>query len=315
MNTARKKAKPLTAGGTIGIFAPASPIRPEKFRAGIEEIQRRDYKVKCPLDPTGAYGHYDFGFACASASTRVQSLMDLLEDDEVEAIISARGGYGSIQLLPLLDFKKIALVSKLIVGYSDVTVLLVTISNQSGLPSIHGPTVGQEFAMSSSSVDAQASVDALLTMMSDPTATFSFSGEILRDGTGKGPILAGNLAMFLSLLGTPWDVSYDDTILVLEETAEAPYRIHRALTQLKLCGKLSNLAGLAFGRCCYGRETQGLSVDDVLRRSVAEILDSTHYPVLLGLEIGHHGVNYPLPLGCQARIENGTLKLLESPVG
>ena len=151
-------------------------------------------------------------------------------------------------------------------------------------------------------------------MIADPGCRLQLAGDILRDGSGQGRIIAGNLTVLTSLLGTPWDIDYDGAVLMLEEVGEAPFRIHRMLMQLKFGGKLNNLAALVFGRFSRCTAKHGPAVDEVIRRAVSDILDGPRYPVLAGLPFGHWGENVPLPVGCLAKVEGGKFETLESPI-
>jgi muramoyltetrapeptide carboxypeptidase len=310
------KGKCLTPGDTIGVIAFGSPAKPELFKQGVCELEARGYKIQCPLDPCCEDINLEHGFASGTTKARIQALNQLLKDDSVTGIIAVRGGYGTLGLLPYLDFNQFKRYPKLIVGYSDITVLLLAISAFSGLATIHGPTIANEFSDAKLSLDAKASVDGLLTMLSNPNFTAKHTCEILRRAEASGKIIAGNLTMLLTLLGTPWDFSYDGAILVLEDVNEAPYRVHRALTQLKLAGKLESLAGVVFGRFAYNHEGDKsvITVNDMLKKSVRDIFLGSNYPILMGLEFGHNGKNIALPIGCRARIVGNDFIVEESPV-
>lgn len=308
------KGKALRGGETIGLITPGSPIQPELFQKGVSELEKRGFRVKSPFDPSAQYQKSDFGFASASPLARAEAFHALVRDSDVAAIIGVRGGYGSIDLLPILDFKLIRSLPKPIIGYSDMTVLLAAVTQHSQLVTIHGPTIGAEFARASESAEAKESVESLFQLLMTPTFTAQYPCEVLRPGQGKGPILVGNLTMFLSLLGTPWDLPYDGKILILEDVHEPPYRIHRALNQLRLASKLSNLAGLIFGRFSQSQEEGALSVDETLRYSLKDIFSGTSYPVLAGFQCGHDGKNIAVPQGAQGEIKEGSFWITESAV-
>lgn len=305
---------------TAGIFASGSPARPEQLSAGIAELERLGFSTKCPLDPGKLYHKNDFAqsktlFGAASATERAAALMALVDDPDVNFLIAARGGYGSAELLPLLDLKRIAAASKPIIGGSDVTALLAALFATTGAPSIHGPMVATDFARQAAAgadaAEANENVDGLLRLLAGSPA--EHKGEMIRDGQGRGPLLAGNLTVMLSLLSTPWDPKYDGTVLVIEDVGEAPYRIHRTLTQLRLAGKLSRLAGLVFGRFNRCEAKSGASIDDVLRSSVNDALSGTSYPVMIGLPFGHDGTSVSLPVGVFAELSGGILRVESGP--
>lgn len=309
-----QKLRPLSNRALIGLVSAGGPSSKERYDLGVKELERRGFRVIAPLDPTEFYGRYDHGFASGSIANRGASLMELVENPEVELLLSVRGAYGSLDILPKLDFGKIQRAGKTLVALSDITALLVNFLRLSGIPSIHGPSLASAFADSAASADDRESVDCLFRLLQDPSYRPEHQLQVIREGTGKGAILAGNLTMFQCLLGTPWDIDYSGCILVLEEVGESPYRIHRAFTQLKLAGKLERLSGLVLGRFARCETKQGPSVEDVFQMLKDEMLKDTNFPILKGLEMGHWGKNLPLPLGCQAEISGNTLRLLESPL-
>ena len=309
-----QKLAPLRAGDTIGVFAPGSPIEPQALSRGISAIENAGYKVSVPRDPSAAFGKDDYTFGSASVADRIKVFYSLLEDPAVKVVIAARGGYGSLELLPYLDFDRIKRSPKLIVGISDVTALLVPIAARCEVPTIHGPILATGFSRAGESTDAAWSVSTLMTLFSSPMPAPDVLLSAVRGGVGEGPIIAGNLTMLLALQGTPWDVSYDGAILILEDINEPPYRVRRALAQLKLAGKLEKLAGLVFGSFTYESAVVGASMDDVLRGSVSDLLAGTQYPVLHGFPFGHTAKNHAVAIGCRAKISDGKLSFVESPV-
>ncbi len=309
-----QKAKRLTPGGTIGILSSGAPLSPERFALSMKTLADAGWKAKCPLDPTLLYGKTDAGFASAPAADRVRALYELLQDREVDVVLAVRGAYGCLDILPRIDFEQIRAANKLLIGCSDFTVLLLQAAGRVGIPSIHGSTLGSSFADAPTDDSARQSVEQLLQMLTLPEYRIEEKVEVMRAGTGQGPLLAGNLTMLLTLLGTPWDVDYQGCVLVLEEVGEAPYRVHRALTQLKLAGKLDRLAGLVFGRFARCESKHGPTVEEVMDMAVKDLLPQAPYPIVRGLEVGHWGKNIPLPLGCLAAIKENTFSTLESPI-
>jgi muramoyltetrapeptide carboxypeptidase len=309
-----QKPPALRQGDAIGIIATGSPLSAERFRAGVQALEGRGFKVVSPFDPTEYYGRADFGFASQSAAVRTAAFAQLAADPEVKAIIAVRGAYGTLDVLPAIDYKMISAAPKLLVGMSDITVLLVQYPERAAVPSIHGATIGSAFADAGGDSAAAESVDILLRTLTDPAFRLTADVRMLRAGRGEGRILAGNLTMLLSLLGTPWDIDYSDALLVIEDVGEAPYRIHRAFTQLKLAGKLDALQGLIFGRFARCEAKNGPTVDDVFQCIVRDILRGSDFPVAEGLDAGHWGRNLPLPLGCRAVLADGKFDVLEAPV-
>lgn len=309
-----QKIRALSKGGTVGVLATGSPVEPQRLKQSCKVLESFGYQLRMPLDPSKYYADYTYGFTNGSPQMRAEAFMSLIEDPEVDVLLSARGGYGSLDLLPLLDFKKIGAAKKLIVGMSDATVLLLQSIGPGGIPAVHGPGLATSFPGSESSEEDARSVTSLLNLLSEPDYLPSYRVETLREGEAEGPVIAGNLSMLLSVLGTPYDVSYDGAILVLEEVGDAPFQIHRAFTQLKLAGKFDSLGGLVLGRFSKCEAKQGPNVDQVITELLGGILLDTSFPVVSKLPFGHWGENQAIALGCKARVKGEEFQILESPL-
>lgn len=306
-----KKVEPLFPGCKIGLLAPSGPSSEERFRLGQRFLEQQGYQTVSLFEPWANYGNHA-GFASASPAERARALNELFRDPEVKAIIAVRGTYGAGDLLQLIDFA--SLPPKFFIGCSDVTVLLLQYAVKTGGPAIHGPTLASSFADAATDKDAFDTVRCLLQLCSDSKFRLSEKVQMLRAGRAEGPIIAGNLTMLESLLGTPYDVDYSGSVLVLEEVNEAPYRVHRSLRHLALAGKFDKLAGVVFGRFAKCESKSGPTIQDVLETSVQDFFSQYEYPLAWGLEVGHWGKNLPLPLGCRAEVANGFFKILETPL-
>jgi muramoyltetrapeptide carboxypeptidase len=243
-------------------------------------------------------------YLAGKESERALDLIDAITDPTVAAIICIRGGYGSGRLLPWLPFAKLQHNSKIFLGYSDITFLHLAFGSQMGWITFHGPNL----------MDADClpgKLDRILQCLKGE-GDFCWSLEskqILRPGTATGQLLGGNLTCMTHLLGTPYFHTPEGAILVVEDRAEAPYRIDRMFNQLKLAGVCSRLAGLVLGdfRDCG-------EFDDI-----AEIiLDHTrpfNFPIVAALPFGHVEMNEVIPLGMQFYIntDEQILSALQSP--
>jgi len=309
-----KLLRPLKPGGGVGVFAPGSPVNPERVARGIRYYQSLGYQVVVPRDPSEMYGRADGGFANGSVEDRLNTLYQLLEDEKVDVVIAARGAYGCLELLPQIDFSRIARSGKALVGYSDVSTLLVPLLQFGKISTIHGPTVSKEAAEATESAEAEASVGSLLSLLSEPDYRISAVGEVLRGGSGEGELVVSNLTTLVTLLGTPWEPDLNGKILVVEEVGEAPYRVHRLLLQLKLAGQLSGLQGLCFGSFYKCEAKFPPSLRQVWEKFIVEWLGELDFPVVSGLPCGHEGKNTALPLGVKARVEDGSFRVLEGVI-
>lgn len=305
--------KPVTTGGTIGIIGTSGPSNPTLFAPAVHTLKSLGFRVKIALDPTLYYGKTDYLFASDSGERRAAALHALFADPEVECIISSRGSYGALELLPHLKFDEIAKHPKPFVGFSDTTILLVALAERSGVPAIHGPSVEATFGKYAKSEEAKASVASLLDLVQrNSLSAFDAVAKsyLFASGEMRGPVTGGNLMSLVSLLGTPYEPLLDDHILFLEEVREKPYKVHRALQQLKLAGKLARLCGVILGDFvdCVHDKGLGPDLDMVLR----DVFRNVSYPVIRLAGLGHGPINLALPFGRTMVIDANRLEFSTS---
>jgi muramoyltetrapeptide carboxypeptidase len=227
----------------------------------------------------------------------------MMADDGVQAVMCARGGYGAIRILDQLDYGAIGSRPKPLIGFSDITALHQVIQLKTGLVTFHGPMVttmakltGQGRQMWCDTLTGKRDVSALFTDL-----------RVLKAGSAEGVIAGGNLATLCHMVGTPYGADYAGVILMIEDVGEAPYRVDRMLTQMKLAGVLDGIAGLVVGRFedC-GRFDE---IDEV----VLERFSDMDIPIVSGAPFGHGPENMIVPLGVPARLDAdlGALSLLE----
>jgi len=311
------KLKTLKPGSKIGIIAPASPAHPELVQKGVNKLEALGFQLISPLDPSERFENLGKNLSSASAADRAEAFMGLVDREDCAMILAVRGGYGSVEMLPHLDFKKIRQARKPIAGYSDITALLSAVYKHSGIPAIHGPSLAAEFACASPaegeedlvSQEAEQSCNSLIDMLQGKQVA-PYDVDSVIEGEAEGKLIAGNLSIFQTLLGTNWDPDFSDSILLIEDVGEAPYRIHRILTHLTQAGKFSGIRGLVYGRFSKCVAEHGPDVAEVME----EIFSPLGIPLARTNCFGHNGLNMALPLGCQARLAGETLELLESPV-
>ena len=278
----------LGPGDTIGIVAPAGPFDRDTFERGIECLKDLGLEVFTPPELLNATG-----YLAGPDQHRARFVNQLFADKSVDAIICARGGYGSIRILSLLDYQMIAANPKVFIGFSDITALLTVLVDRCGLATFHGPVV-------TSLADAPAATrDSLLrAVTSDAKLEIRGSGGLtISPGSVAGIVYGGNLTTLCHLVGTPYAPKLTDKILFLEDRAEAPYRIDRMLAHMKLAGCFEQLAGIALGSF----ENCG-PLDDIYN-IVAETFRDKPLPILAGLDVGHGKNNFTLPLGVEATLD------------
>jgi muramoyltetrapeptide carboxypeptidase len=307
----RQLVKPpaLRPGDTIGIVAPASNVKQTDLEAGCAALRNAGYKIFY-LD---SILERDLYFA-GTAARRLRELEEMLEREEVRAIVCARGGYGANYLLRDLNWKKIANSPKIFVGYSDVTALLTQFVD-SGVVTFHGPMAAKDWAHAGG-VNLESWI-AALTQTAPWDVRINNGVVALAEGEAEGRLYGGCLSILVSSLGTAYEIKTDDTILFLEDIGAKPYQIDRMLMQLKLAGKLENVRGLIFGEMidCIQAANQDYTLQEVIMRIVGEL----NIPVAYGLKSGHvTSNNITLPLGVKAKLqvekEQVGIKILESAV-
>ena len=300
----------LHPGSVAGIIALSSPCEPGVFQRGLKHIESLGLHSKVVLDPSRHYGGSAHLFSSDGAVNRARALEDLFLDEGVSFILAVRGAYGSMEVLPELDYALIAQHAKPIIGFSDTTAVLLALYSKSNVPAIHGPSLASAFGKAEESQEARRSAACLLDFLSGALAN-PFHGLavdlISGKGEARGPVLGGNLSMLTSLLGTPWEPEYREHLLFIEETGERPYRIHRMLLQLKLAGRLAGLRGVILGsfKNCEHANAQGPSLVEVIR----DIFPAQGIPVVGMIPAGHGDWNLPVPIGAEARIGAGYIDL------
>jgi muramoyltetrapeptide carboxypeptidase len=292
------KPPALRPGDTIGIAAPGSPFDQQAFERGVAVLESMGLQVKIPENLFARQG-----YLAGSDTERASQLMKLFEDESVRAIMCARGGFGSMKLLPLLDFETVCARPKIVVGFSDITALLLAIYYRCGMVTFHGPLV------TTLKKHSEKTCTALMDSFSSsrPPALKSPNPVVLKPGQASGPVVGGNLTVLTHLMGTPYEPRFEGHVLFLEDRGEAPYRIDRMLSQLRLAGLLDGLAGVILGSFhdCG-------PVEDVYE-IVKQAFDHTDIPVLAGFDLGHGTDNLTVPIGVKAQMdtEDGSLRFQE----
>ena len=278
----------LEPGARIGIVAPAGPFDDETFSRGVRILEKMGFEVVVPPELLDARG-----YLAGSDGRRARFVNQLFADKSIDAIVCARGGYGSIRILQLLDYETIAHNPKVFIGFSDITVLLNVLLNRCGMATFHGPVV-------TSLADAPDETRNALVkaIASDTRIEFRLpGGTAVKPGLGTGPVCGGNLTILCHLVGTPYVPDFSGKILLLEDRAEAPYRIDRMLVHMKLAGCFENLAGIVLGSFedCGSMET--------ILNIVSDVFAAHPIPILAGLDVGHGKNNLTVPFGLEATLD------------
>ena len=314
--------KALKKGDTVALISPASPgHEPDGNDLAVEIVTSLGYKPRV-MPNAGKFTRYLAG----TDAERAADLNAAFADPSVDAVWCLRGGYGTPRILPLLDYETIRKHPKVFIGYSDITGTLNAINRLTGLVTFHGPNGGD--------VQSDYTLDQFRRVVANPQAAGRIAeppppgkppreGWVDREnrlyrlapGKAKGRLVGGNISVFSTLIGTPFEPELKGRILFLEEVGEDPYRIDRWLTQFLLTGKLSGLAGVALGKFskCNSEDSYGTwTWEEVCK----DRFGGLGIPVLARLVFGHVTDKATLPLGVMAELDAdaGTLTLLEAAV-
>jgi muramoyltetrapeptide carboxypeptidase len=288
--------RPVGPGSRIALVAPASPFDRRQFEAGVIELRRLGF------DPVFEDQVFEREAVVAgSATSRARALQTYWDRPDIDALLAVRGGYGSVETLPLLDPVSIRASRKAFVGYSDTTSLHVFLQ-RAGLASVHGPMIEGRMSVGPSAYDPATFLASLSTR---PLGALRPDGlQSVRAGTAAGPLVGGTLTQLTASFGTPF--AFDPPtghILLLDEVGERPYRLRRMVTQLALSGALGRAAAIVIGQLpgCDepGGAVSGLGV-------IADLLTDFPGPVLAGFPTGHAtSPLISLPLGVEVCVVGG----------
>lgn len=303
------KPRAVTPGARVAVVSPASPFSRAEFDRGLEELRTLGYEPTYDEDVFARAGYLS-----GSAELRAAAFARAWSDPSIAALIAVRGGYGSVQMLPLLDENLIRKTPKLFIGYSDNTSILSWLTGRCGVTALHGPMIEGRLAKGADGFDRES----MLAFMRDGLGrTLSPEGlAAIRGGEAAGPLFGGTLTQLTASLGTPY--AFDPPagcVLFFEDVNERPYKLDRMLTQLRLAGILSRARAMVFGemRGCDEGPNQPCALDVI--RTFARDFPG---PVISGFPSGHTtGPCWTLPLGVRVRVvtaPRAAIVVEESPV-
>ncbi|GAA4755500.1 S66 peptidase family protein [Flavisolibacter ginsenosidimutans] len=290
----------LKKGDTIGIVAPAGFMPVEKMQTCIETLDAWGYNVEMGTTTHSNSTNYFSG----TDEERLQDLQQMLDNKKIDAILCARGGYGTSRIIDDLDFKKFRKHPKWIIGFSDVTVLHSHLYTNYKIASLHAP-------MAAAFNEGEANnpfVQSLRQALEGEPATYeTASHEFNKAGLVEAELIGGNLSLLAHLIGTDSDLKTKHRILFLEDVGEYLYNIDRMLVQLKRAGKFDKLAGLIIGGFTDSKDTErpfGKNVHEIIYDHVKEF----DYPVCFDFPVSHAKENYALKIGVNYSLETGSDK-------
>jgi muramoyltetrapeptide carboxypeptidase len=314
------KPERLRLGDTVGIVAPASPAEdPEDVDDFAAALTNLGFKPRLSRNVRKR-----LGFLAGDDRARADDLMSMFGDRDVKGIFCLRGGYGSARLLGMLDYHFVKRHAKVFVGFSDITSLHTAFEVHARMVSFHGPTLNSNIT---SARPSKFTLGSLMKTVMEPSAPGGICRgrspqtpiSILKSGMATGPLIGGNLSVFIALIGTPYQPRFKGSILFFEDVDEQPYRFDGRLTQLLNAGLLQQVAGVAVGnnKDCIDPDAAKSkefhqTVEDVLKDRLLPL----GVPVVSGLPFGHVRENATIPMGLQATLDgvNGELIINEPAV-
>ncbi|MFP4410540.1 S66 peptidase family protein [Coleofasciculus sp.] len=302
------KPRRLNPGDTVGLISPAGLVDQKTVDEFTPVLSQLGLKTKL-----GTHLFDQYGYLAGQDADRAADVNAMFANSSVQAVLAMAGGWGCNRILPLLDYELIRQNPKIIIGYSDVTSLLLAIYTHSNLITFHGPL--------GTSTWNWFSIQHLQRILFDGAAMtlqnlLSTPVETITNGKARGRLVGGNLSLVAAMVGSDYLPDWQNSILFVEDIREEVYRIDRLLTQLKLAGILDQVAGFIFAQCtnCPAGEANEPSL--TLRQVLADHIKPLGIPAWYGSMIGHIQDKFTVPIGGMVEIdaERGTIRLLESVV-
>lgn len=301
-----KYPKALEKGDTIGLIAPAGPLRNIKIEEIKYELNRLGYKVKIGKS---CYLSYK-GYLSGKDEERALDLERMFLDKDVNAIICIRGGYGCARILDLIDFTIIRDNPKIFVGFSDITALHIAINQMSNLATYHGIMAASikkwdDFTYNSL-IKALNFKEELIIENPSNEKLISLYG-----GCCEGLITGGNLSIIVSTLGTKYEINTKNKILFIEEIGEYTYKVDKMLNHLQMAGKFNDCNGIIFGE--FTNCKKAFQNDEEILDILKEIATKNKKPTIYNLKSGHciPMVTIPLNMSCYLNCNENQIKIIK----
>ncbi len=270
----------LKSGDSVAIFAASNKVTKAEMEAGKRVLESWGLKIREADNLYNVDGRY-----AGTVEERTDGLQSLIDNPNIHAIIAARGGYGSTQIIDKIDFTPLKNNPKWFVGYSDVTAFHIALNNM-GIESIHG-------AMARNLSDEDSAETLRRALFGERKNLTIDTNNNCIEGEASGRLVGGNLSLIYSMGGTIFDLNAKNAILFIEDTGEANYAIDRMLTNLKLSGKLNAVKGIVVGDFTNMNQGSDLPIEQIIIDKVKDL----GIPVMYGVKCGHDTKNLALYLG------------------
>lgn len=309
----------LKKGANVALISPGFKITKQELQFSTERVKALGLNpviTSSALEQDGCYA--------GTVESRVREINLAFSDPNISAIIALRGGSGSFHLLDYIDYNNIIKNPKIFVGYSDITSLLISIYNKTGLITFHGPMPFKPISSVAASylkkiiMNKNKLVLENVVVEKDDLIQTEYRITTINGGSAKGKIIGGNLTTLVNLIGSDYlpkdPAKWNNIILFVEEIDEEIYKIDRMLSQLHKAKILSNISGFIFGLAtnCNTGNMNSISLEDTLYKYFKDI----KIPVFSGSMIGHSDKTFTIPLGVKVEINAnlGSIKMLEPAV-
>ena len=307
--------KRLEKGDVIGLITPGGPIVKEQLDKAIGKLEKLGFKTYYKDSVLSQYGYF-----AGPDQERADELMHMFTNKEVDGILCVRGGYGSIRILDLLDYEQIKKNPKVFIGYSDITALITSINERTGLVAFHGPLGISSFN--------EFTLESFEGVLMKPKKRYKYQYQrdentddnpefdlyTINSGKAEGELIGGNISVLDSMIGSKFNPDFENKIVYLEEIEEKTYRVDKMLFHLLYATNLKKAAGIVlgvFGDCNINDEPRL-----TLKEALDDLLKPLDMPIFYGYSFGHIGYIITIPTGVNARMnaDKKSLKLLEQAV-
>ena len=315
-----QKPPALLVGDTIAFCAPSGFLDSVRMSLAKTRLEEKGFYI---IREDSIYRRW--GYLAGTDAQRASELMSYFKDKSVRAIFPGTGGYGSTRILSMLDYDIIKSNPKIFIGFSDITALHIAFNQLANLITFHTPNPMYGLG-SKKGLDPISELYFWSLLMNSNDYNYEIPFDLYGDslkvqtmvpGIASGKLVGGNLSLICSTMGSVYEAKTMGSILFIEDVGEAPYRIDRYLSELKLAGKLDLVNGIIIGRFSR-RETEApdRSTDFQMHQVFQQYFSKMKVPVIFNFPSGHGSKNVSLPLGCIVEIntDDETFKVLESPI-
>jgi muramoyltetrapeptide carboxypeptidase len=289
----------LMLGSKVAIVSPSSITNTWELSRTLKYFKNLGLEVELGKTITKQTNKY--GYLAAPDEERADEFNSFLQRDDIDAIIASRGGYGAIRIIDKIDFEVLKTKPKILLGFSDFTLILNAASKISNIVTFHGPVGISSFTNFTRNYFQKL----LYNSNNQPVVIKNDDIQILNEGVAQGKLVGGNLTMLTSCLGSPYEIETDGAILFIEDTNEQSYQVDRMLSQLRIAGKFKNLKGIILGEFANLRKKRPFypNYSNTMMEVFEQILKPLKVPIVINFPIGHISDQVTLPILSEASLD------------